>query len=125
MTEQEFLEKRVPFWLENDTLRVTIPSNLDKNDVHSHLAKKFGYNWLFALRGYYWPGSHIMLYTGDYETPNVTTMVAQYLFNYFNDVKYLGLGCHKGKIGEIWDAKIWIARDKTQLNPEIFKTNDT
>ena len=111
MTEQEFLKQRVPFWLEDETLRITIPSNSDYNDIHSHLSKKFGYNWLFAIRGYYWPGSHAMLYTGDYEIPNCTIYVAAYILNYWPDIKYVGFGCEKGKPGDLWKPKLVVSRE--------------
>ena len=119
MTEKEFLEKRTPIWLEGDDLHISTPSNMDKNDMHVFLAKKYGYNWLFAIRGYYWPGSHVMLYIGDYECPNCTTLVASYLFSYFPDIKYVGFGCNKGNPGEIWPAKILIVRDESCLRNDI------
>ena len=120
MTEKEFLEKRIPIWLEEDDLHVSTPSNMDKNDMHVFLAKKYGYNWLFAIRGYYWPESHVTLYIGDYECPNCTTLVAPYLFNYFPDIKYVGFGCNKGKVGEIWEPKIIIVKDMSCINNDIF-----
>lgn len=121
MTEQEFLEKRIPIWLEGEDLHVSRPSTTDGNDMHAFLSKKYGYSWMFAIRGYYLPGSHIQLYIGDYECPNCTTLVAPYLFEYFKDIKYIGFGCNKGNPGEIWPAKITIVRDQSYLNPEIFK----
>ena len=122
MTEKEFLEKRIPIWLEGDDLHVSRPSNTDKNDMHAFLSKKYGYSWLFAIRGYYMPNSHLMLYIGDYETPNCTIMVTQYLFNYFKDIKYIGLGCNKGKPGEIWTPKSIVVRSMDMIKlPE----NDT
>ena len=111
MTEKEFLEKRLPFWLESEDLQIITPTNTDKMDVHSRLARKYHYNWLGAIRGYYWPGSHVMLYQGDYETPNCSILVATYLLNYFSDAKWIGFGCNKGKIGEIWTPKVIIPRD--------------
>lgn len=120
MTEAEFLQLRQPFWLEGENLFVSMPSNSDRNDVHSHLCKKYGYGWMFALRGYWIPNSHIQLYIGDYETPNMSIMVIQYLFSYFKDIKYIGLGCNKGKPGEIWDAKVYIPRNKEYLNSKLF-----
>ena len=60
MTEKEFLEKRIPIWLEGEDLHISTPSNMDKNDMHAFLSKKYGYNWLFSIRGYYWPGSHVI-----------------------------------------------------------------
>lgn len=121
MTEKEFLEKRIPIYLEGDDLHITTPGASDRNEKHVDILKKYGYNYMFTIRGYYWPGSHVILYIGDYECPNCTLLVTSYIFSQFPDIKYVGFGCNKGKIGEIWPAKIWIARDKGQLNPEIFK----
>lgn len=121
MTEKEFLEKRIPIWLEGEDLHISTPSNMDKNDMHAFLAKKYGYSWLFAIRGYYWPGSHLVLYIGDYECPNCTTLVTPYLFNYFPDIKWIGFGCNKGKIGEIWKPKILVVKDISCINQELFK----
>ena len=120
MTEQEFLEKRTPIWLEGDDLHISTPSNMDKNNMHVYLSKKYGFNWLFAIRGYYWPGSHVVLYIGDYECPNCTTLVAPYLFNFFPDIKYVGFGCNKSKVGEIWEPKIIVVRDMSCINNDIF-----
>ena len=114
MTEKEFLEKRIPFWLEGENLTITIPNNNDKLTPHSNLCKKYGYNWIYAIRGYNWPGSHVQIYTADYETPNMTVLAIQYLFEFFKDAKYVGIGCNKGKIGEIWEPKL------KMLNNEIF-----
>ena len=119
MTEQEFLEKRTPIWLEGDDLHVSTPSKNDANDFHSFLSKKYGYNWLFCIRGYYWPGSHVILYIGDYETPNCTTLVAPYLFSYFPDIKYIGFGCDKGKVGERWPPKLIIVKNMDCLKDDI------
>ena len=127
MTEKEFLEKRTHIWLEGDDLHISTPSNMDKNDMHAFLSKKYGYNWMFAIRGYYWPGSHVMLYIGDYECPNCTTLVAPYIFNYFQDINYIGFGCDKGKPGEIWTPKILVARNINCLSNDILskQTEDT
>ena len=121
MTEKEFLEKRIPIWLEGEDLHVSRPSTTDGNDMHAFLSKKYGYSWMFAIRGYYWPGSHLCLYIGDYECPNCTTLVAPYLFNYFSDIKWIGFGCNKGKVGEIWQPKILVLKDISCMNSELFK----
>jgi hypothetical protein len=112
MTEKEFLEKREPFWLEPESLKIMMPTNSDKCDVHAYLSKKYSYGWMFTIRGYIMPEEHFaMLYTADYETPNITMLVCQYLFNYFPGINWIGLGCHKGKIGEIWKPKMVVAKD--------------
>ena len=113
MTEKEFLEKRTPIWLEGDDLHISTPSSVDKNNFHVYLAKKYGYHALFAIRGYYWPGSHVQLYIGEYETPNCTVLTAPYIFSYFPDIKYVGYGCYIGEKGEIWEPKVKILRGKT------------
>jgi len=120
MTEKEFLEKRTPIWLEGEDLHVSTPSTNDKNDMHAYLSKKYGYSWMFVIRGYYWPGSHVQLYQGNYETPNCTTLVASYLFNYFPDIKYIGFGCYEGEKGKIWPAKIIVARNMECLKDDIL-----
>lgn len=121
MTEQEFLEKRIPIWLEGEDLHVSTPSKNDGNDMHAFLSKKYGYSWMFAIRGYYWPGSHVVLYIGDYECPNCTTLVTPYLFNYFTDIKWIGFGCNKGKVGEIWKPKILVLKDTSCMDSELSK----
>lgn len=120
MTEKEFLEKRIPIWLEGEDLHISTPSNMDKNDMHVFLCKKYGYNALFAIRGYYWPGSHVQLYIGEYETPNCTILVTNYIFQYFSDIKYIGFGCHIGEPGEIWKPKVIVIRNMNCLSNDIL-----
>lgn len=120
MTEQEFLKKRIPFWLENEELRITIPSNSDRDDVHSHLSKKFGYNYMFCIRGYWWPNSHVQLYTGNFNIPNITVYVLSYLFEYFKDINYIGLGCIIGERGEIWQSQMIIPREINMIKDDIL-----
>lgn len=114
MTEKEFLEKRTPFWLEGESLLIRVPNNSDKNDIHAHLCKKFGYSWVFAIRGYYWPGSHVQIYTGNYQMPNITIYVLSYLFEFFKDIKYIGIGCIIGEPGEIWTPQIVVTKNNLE-----------
>lgn len=125
MTEQEFLEKRIPIWLEGDELHISTPGGADRNCKHVDILKKYHYNYMFAIRGYYWPGSHVQLYIGDYELPNCTTLVASYIFAYFTDIKYIGFGCNKGKVGEIWPPKITIIRDINMLKNDLSDKQST
>lgn len=120
MTEQEFLEKRIPIWLEGEDLHISRPSTSDAKDMHAFLSKKYGYSWLFAIRGYYWPGSHVQLYIGQYECPNCTLLVTQYIFSFFPDINYIGFGCYEGKPGEIWPAKIVVARNVNCLKDDLL-----
>ena len=52
--------------------------------------------------------------------PNCTLLVTSYIFSYFPDIKYIGFGCNKGKVGEIWPPKIIIARDINYLKDAIL-----
>ena len=107
MTEKEFLEKRQPFWLAGEDLEIVMPTNSDKHDMHAHLCKKYHYSWMHCIRGYWMPEEHFaVLYVGDYETPNCTILVVQYLLNYFPEIEWVGLGCYKGKKGDIWEPKV-------------------
>lgn len=124
MTEKEFLEKRIPFWLEGEDLRIIIPSTMDRNDVHSHLSKKFGYGYMYTIRGYWWPDSHVQLYTANYNIPNITVYVVNYLFEYFKDIKYVGLGCIIDEPGKLWDAQLYIPRNRTLIKEETFKITE-
>ena len=121
MTKEEFLEKRTPIWLEGDDLHISRPSSdADRKDMHAFLSKKYGYSWMFTIRGYYWPGSHVMLYQGNYETPNCTTLVTSYLFNYFQDINYIGFGCYVGNPGEIWKPKVTVIRDLSMIKDDLL-----
>ena len=120
MTEKEFLEKRIPFWLEGENLRITIPSGSDRTQSHVHLTKKYGYNYMFAIRGYWWPKSHIQIYTGNYNIPNVTVYVLSYLFEYFEDIKYIGLGCIIDEPGKLWKPQLVVPRNLEMLKDDIL-----
>lgn len=51
-----------------------------------------------------------MLYWNDYEIPNVNVSLFSYLFEYFPTIKWIGLGCYKGQVGEIWKPKLVVTR---------------
>jgi hypothetical protein len=47
--------------------------------------------------------------------------VTPYLFNYFPDIKWIGFGLNKGKVGEVWKPKILVLRDTSYMDSELFK----
>ena len=53
----------------------------------------------------------MMLNGGDYEVPNINVSVLSFIFEYFPGIKWIGLGCHIGKVGEIWEPKYIIYRN--------------
>lgn len=114
--EKEFLSNRIPFFLDDES-RINIINKNDANQKHSDICDKYHYNWHLHIRGYLSPNEFVMLYIADYEIPNCTTWLIQYFFNKFPDIKWVGLGCIKGKIGEYWRPRMVVVRD----NEENFK----
>ena len=116
MSEEEFLNSRIPVFID-DNSKLVIPSRNYHNEKHTDIMDKFGYNWHTNIRGYIKPNEYIMLYIADYEIPNCTTWFVQYLFNKLPEIKWIGFGCIKGKIGEYWRPRMVVVRD----NEEIYK----
>lgn len=113
MTLEEFHEKRQSFYLDNDTLLVRIPSGKHRHCSHAKWFSEDGIPYLHTIRGYYMKtedDEFVMLYSNDFEIPNIICNIFIYLFDYFPGVKWIGVGCDKGKIGEIWEPKIKITR---------------
>ena len=117
--EKKFLEERTPLYLIGDNMNITLVTGKDKDDIHSHLCKQYGINWMRTIRGYWIPNKLVCIYIGDYEIPNISIEIIQYIFNFFKDINYLGIGCNKGEVGEIWEPKICIARDVSFLKDDI------
>lgn len=113
MTVEEFHELRKPFIVEPDSMLVKFPTTKHMNKSHAEWFTDVGYTWIHTLRGYYMKTEEdefIMLYWNDFEVPNVVASLYSYLFEFFPTIKWVGLGCHKGKIGEIWKPKYKITR---------------
>lgn len=112
----DFHKLRKPFYLDNDTLLVRTPSAKHMNTSHAEWFSSEGIPYLHTVRGYYIPSydgseEYLMIYSNDFEIPNIICNIFIYLFDYFPNVKWIGVGCNKGKIGEIWSPKLKIYRD--------------
>lgn len=111
MTEQQFHTIRKPLYLDPETLLVKFPTSKHMNSSHAEWFSDYGIPFMHTVRGYYIKNEedeYLMLYWNDFEIPNITTAVFSYLFEYFPQIKWIGLGCHKGKVGEIWMPKLKI-----------------
>lgn len=108
--EEEFYKGRKPFYIDNELLLVRFPTSKHMDCSHAKWFSEVGYPYVHTVRGYYIEDSHIILYWNDFEIPNVNVSIFPYLFEYFPTIKYIGLGCHKGKIGEEWKPKLIITR---------------
>ena len=119
MTENEFLEKRTPIYIDNETALSVLVNNTDlKNKKFSEIFFKLHYPWLNTTRGYIF-NNHMMLYVNDYEIPNVNVVLFQYLFTYLPDIEWIGLGCIKGEKGELWKPRLVIRKDNTDLYNDL------
>lgn len=114
MTEQEFLIKRKPFYIDSDTVLVKFPTSRHMDVSHAQWFTEVGYPYCHVIRGYLMDDiehPYVMLYWNDYEIPNIATSAFIYLFEYFPQIEYIGLGCHKGQVGEVWKPKLIVKRE--------------
>ena len=114
--EKEFLNKRIPFFID-DNSSIVIPTSNLRHLKHVELCEKYNYSWHSNVRGYVNPDKYAMIYIADYDLPNVSAWLLQYIFNRFPNIDWIGLGCIKGEIGEFWRPRMVVIRD----NKEIFK----
>lgn len=110
MTVAEFHKKRKPFYLEGDTLLVKFPTTKHMDCSHAQWFSEIGCPFVHVVRGYYIEDEYIMLYWNDFEIPNVNACIFSYLFDFFPTIKWIGLGCHKGTLGEMWKPKLKVVR---------------
>ena len=110
MEIKEFLEKRIPVYINPDTgLIEVVNSSSIKNEDFAKIFYNLKIYWLNTIRGYLLD-DHIILYINDYEIPNIAAGALVYIFNYFPNIKWIGLGCNKGKPGEVWPPKLLIRK---------------
>lgn len=100
--EQEFHNKRKPLYLDINTLLVKFPTSKHMNSSHAKWFSESNIPFTHTVRGYYLEDECVMLYWNNFEVPNINTSLFSYIFEYFPTIKWLGLGCHIGKIGESW-----------------------
>lgn len=109
MTVQAFHSSRKPFYIDENTLLVKFPTASHMNTSHAEWFNKDGIPFIHTVRGYY-KEDYIMLYTNDFDIPNVSVQLLVYLFEYFPKINWIGLGCHKSTPGEIWKPKLAVYR---------------
>lgn len=115
MTENEFHEKRKPFYIDSDTGLIKFPSAKYMNSSHAAWFSNDGIPYLHTVRGYFFD-DFIMVYTNNFEIPNVSILTLDYLFAFFPYIKWIGLGCDRGEIGKVWNPKYKIYRDDKVRN---------
>lgn len=113
MTEQEFHTVRKPLYLDPDTLLIKFPTAKHMNSSHAEWFHDVGIPFIHTIRGYYYKTDDeefIVLYWNDFEIPNLNISILVYIFEYFPNIQWIGLGCHKGNIGDIWKPKLIVKR---------------
>lgn len=113
MTAEEFNHARKPFYLHPETLLVKFPSARYMDSTHATWFNDDGIPFLHTVRGYYMK-DFIYLYVNDFEIPDIAMKVCCYLFEYFPRIKWIGLGCDRGKPGEVWPPKLKVSRGDIQ-----------
>lgn len=110
--ENEFHNNRTPFYIDNETLLIKMASNKYKDWTHVKWFNEINYPFLHTIRGYFIEGEdpHIIIYWNDFEIPNANFSLLSYLFEYFPTIKWIGVGCNKGKVGEEWKPKLKVTR---------------
>lgn len=109
---EEFHSKRLPFYIHPETLLIRLPAVKYRDKNHVEWFNSEGITYLHTIRGYYYPeDNYVMLYTNDFEIPDMVIKVLPYIFEYFN-CNWIGLGCNKGKVGEIWKPKLKVYRNE-------------
>lgn len=115
MTELEFHISRVPLYLDSTTSLVVFPDEEHMNSSHADWFSDIGIPITNTVRGYYYTtknfGEYIMLYCNDFEIPDIDIKVITSIFNFFPNLQWIGLGCHKGEIGEIWNPKLLVTKN--------------
>lgn len=113
MSEKEFHQIRKPFVIDPESLLVRFPAAKHMNVSHAEWFTDVGYVWVHTVRGYYMKtedDEYIMIYWNDFEVPNVNASLFSYLFEFFPTIKWVGLGCNKGEIGQVWKPKFKVTR---------------
>lgn len=113
MKEKIFHNKRIAFYIDSNKTIIYIK----QGQSHSEYFKEIGHPEYinFITRGYILD-NHIMLYRGnDFDIPtNLTIKTILELVSSINkpSIKWIGLGCFIGKVGEEWIPKVTIKINK-------------
>lgn len=112
-------EEREPLYIDLDTLNIKVAKGKYSKMSHAEWFNECNIPFVHTVRGYYLKNDQdefIMLYWNDFEVPNMNASVYSQIFSYFPNIKWLGLGCHIGKVGTCWNPKYIIIRNINDLS---------
>lgn len=111
---EKFLNNRKPFYIDSETCLVKFPAQKHMNVSHAKWFNEMGIVYLHTLRGYYMniegQDPYIMIYSNDFDIPNLVTNLFSYLFEYFPEITWIGVGCIKGEVGDVWKPRLKITK---------------
>lgn len=114
-----FLEERIPLFIDRETGQIIqVTTSKIKDLTFPEIFTHFRIPWIGTIRGYKL-NNFIIFYTNDYEIPNIGLDFVSYTFTYFPDVEWVGLGCIKGQVGELWEPRLVIRRTNSDLWNDI------
>lgn len=111
---KEFHKNRKPFYIDDESLLIKFPTAKHMDSPHSIWFTETGVPFVHCVRGYYLKtksDEYVMIYWNDFEVPNVNASLFAYLFDYFPNINYIGLGCIKTNKDEVWKPKLKVIRN--------------
>lgn len=115
MTLEEFYKTNKPFYIDPSTGTAHIPPAKYYNKSHAEWFTDMNYQWIGTVRGRFFStpdaeNDHILLYVNNFNIPGTNIEIIVYLFEHFPTIKWIGLGCYKGELGEEWKPQLKISR---------------
>lgn len=111
MTLEEFYQQRKSFFIDQDRGIVRFPDSRHSAMSTAEWFTDYNMQWVNVIRGYLWEtenheNDYLMVYHNNFEIPTINIGLIIYLFHHFPKVKWIGLGCIKGKVGDIWEPQL-------------------
>ena len=110
--EKEFHNKRMMFYIDDASIIKFCTNAKYKDSTHAKWFSDMNIPYLHTVRGYYVEGEdHITIYVNDFEIPDLNIKMCGYLFEYFPEIKWIGIGCHKDIVGSVWEPKLKVYKN--------------
>lgn len=117
MELEEFYKTNRPFYIDPNTGSAYFSSAKYLTMSHAEWFTDIHMQWIGIVRGRVFitddhNDDHILLYVNNFNIPGTNMDVLPYLFEHFPTVKWVGLGCYIGKLGEEWKPQLKVERVK-------------
>lgn len=124
LKEQTFHSSRHPFYINQNGEMVFPRRKIDFTASHVDWFAAENIPFLGTIRGFI-KDNYAYLYINDFEIPDVSPHLLSYIFLKEPSINWIGLGCHKGNVGEEWLPKLIVLKGKENaiLKPEEQNEN--